>query len=69
MAVLNLSEKQAVFLAHHGVVFDFAAMSEDDLAQLEEDLGNLLMREGLDDAYDDNAVGRQVREIMDLLDD
>jgi hypothetical protein len=66
---LNLTDAQQAFLAEHGIVFDFAQMSEDDFAKLEEDLGDLLVAEGLDESYDDNAIGKQVRAIQDLLED
>lgn len=69
MEALSLSNKQIAFLAEHGIVFDFDHMSEDDFADLEQALGDLLVLKGLDLNYDDNEIGRQAREIMDLLAD
>jgi hypothetical protein len=67
MEALNPSEQQKQFLADHGVSFDYARMSEEDLEQLEQELADLLVLKGLDENYDDNEIGRQVREIMELL--
>lgn len=67
MEALNLSEKQVAFLAEHGILFDYARMSDDDLIVLEERVADVLELEGLDESYDDNEVGRRAREILDLL--
>ena len=58
MAKLDLSEKQIAFLADSGINFDFAEMSEDDLVDLEEQAGDLLVLSGLDESHDDNDIGK-----------
>lgn len=67
MEALKLTEQQIQFLADHDVIYDFQRMTDDDFVQLEERVGDILALEGLDEDYDDNEIGRQAREILDLL--
>lgn len=69
MEVLSLSEQQVAFLADHGISFDYAHMSEEDFVALEEQLADVLTLKGFDANYNDNEVGRQAREILELLAD
>lgn len=67
MEALKLTEKQKHFLASNSIVFDFENMSDDDFVELEERIGNVLVFDGLDRNNDDNRIGEQAREILEML--
>lgn len=64
---LDLTDNQIQFLAGQGISFNFDAMSDDDFVDLEEQVGNVLIFDGLTNIGDDNMIGKQAREILDML--
>lgn len=64
MEKLNLNDRQRKLLLSHGVSFDYNNMSDDDLLELDEKAGELLVYEGLDKDYNDNEKGREYRDII-----
>jgi hypothetical protein len=64
---LKLNDSQKGFLAEHGIVFDYDAMSDDDFCDLEDQVGDLLTFEGIDENEDENEIGGKCYEILEIL--
>lgn len=64
MARLDLNNRQVKLLAGHGISYDYGDMTDGQLLDLEEQAGELLVYEGLDENYDDNDKGREYRDII-----
>ena len=64
MEKLSISKQERELLKSRGISYDYDALSDDDLFNLDEKMGDLLVYEGLDDDNEDNWMGRIYRGII-----
>ena len=62
-------KKQIDFLKSLGLDFDYANLTEDsdELADIEERVGDELEYRGLDDNYYPNEIGKMCESILDII--
>ena len=64
MVKLELNEIQKKLLTSHGISYNYDNMTDDNLVELNEKSGDLLIYEGLDENYAENEKGHQYRDII-----
>lgn len=67
--MLMFDKKQIDFLKSLGLDFDYANLTEDsdELADIEERVGDELEYRGLDDNYYPNEIGKMCESILDII--
>ena len=64
---MKFNKKQIEFMRSLGLKFNFENLTDDDLFQLEDVVGEKLQRSGFDKNYDATAVGLMCESILDQL--
>lgn len=64
MEQLKLNSKEKELLGSKGISYNYDSMSDDDLVELEEQMGELLVYEGVNEDGSDNKKGALYRNII-----
>jgi len=66
-SVVILDETQLRLLSSHGLDYNLSNLSDDDICELYQAVGDILVLEGLDENYIENETGEIASSILDEL--